>query len=75
MLIAVGFGDAYITFNGKTIYDGEADYHKRGKAKTLKYFELQARYKKGDWRVIKYGPLHGETFQRQGKNNWVCVKK
>lgn len=27
-----------------------------------------------DWRIIKHGPLHGETFQRQGEGRWVCVE-
>ena len=74
MTIAVGFGDARITFNDKTVYDGESDYQNGKKPKTLRTFELQARKKKGDWRFIHYGPMHGETFQRQGKNNWVCIE-
>jgi hypothetical protein len=75
MQIAVGFGDAFVTKNGKVIYDGEKDLRERGKARTVKYFENLARKEpKADWRIIKYSPLHGEIFQRQGKNNWVCVK-
>ena len=75
MMIVAGFGGAYISKNGKEIYNGESDYHKRGKAKTLRYFELLARKsQKADWRLVKIGPLHSETFQRQGKNNWVCIE-
>jgi hypothetical protein len=75
MMIAVGFGSAIVFKDGKMIYDGEADCHKTGKAKTVKHFEMLARKSpKSDWRIQKYGPMHGETFQRQGKNNWVCVE-
>lgn len=75
MLICVGFGDAYVTKNGKEIYNGEEDYRNGNKPKTIKYFENLARKNpKSDWRIIKYGPLHGETFQRHGKNKWVCVE-
>lgn len=28
-----------------------------------------------DWRVILEGPLHGETYQRQGEGRWVLVVK
>ena len=27
-----------------------------------------------DWRIVKFGPMHGETFQRQVENNWVCIE-
>ena len=75
MMIAVGFGGAYVTKNGKIIYNGEQDYSKRGKAKTVRSFENIARKESNaDWRIVKDGPMHGETFQRQGKNKWVCIE-
>ena len=27
-----------------------------------------------DWQVEIYGPMHGETYQRQGPGHWVMVK-
>lgn len=27
-----------------------------------------------DWRIILYGPLHGEVYQRHGKSQWVLVE-
>lgn len=75
MEIAVGFGMAIVTKDGKQIYDGEADYRQDKKIKRVRYFENLARKEpKCDWRIIKNGPMHGETFQRQGKNNWVCIE-
>lgn len=75
MEIAVGFGDAFVTKNGTIIYDGEKAYREGKTVKKVKYFENLARKEpKADWRIIKNGALHGETFQRQGKNNWVCIE-
>jgi len=75
MMIAVGFGSAIVTKNGKEIYDGERDLHDTGTAKTVKDIEVMAiKDPNCDWRIVKEGPLHGETFQRQGNNNWVCVE-
>lgn len=75
MMIAVGFGSAIVFKDGKPIYDGEADLHKTGKAKKVRYFEMLARKEPDhDWRIENHGPMHGETFQRQGKNNWVCIE-
>lgn len=74
-LIAVGFGSAYATKNGDIIYDGERDFAERGDAKTVADIEKLARKEPdADWRIVKYGPMHGETYQRQGKNMWVMVE-
>lgn len=27
-----------------------------------------------DWRIVLYGPLHGEVYQRHGKSQWVLVE-
>lgn len=75
MEISVGFGMAGITKDGKLIYDGEEDYRLYGKAKKLLHFEKMARKDPNhDWRFVKHGPMHGETFQRHDKNKWVCIE-
>lgn len=28
-----------------------------------------------DWRIVMFGPLHGEVYQRQGDAKWVLVEK
>jgi hypothetical protein len=28
-----------------------------------------------DWRIVLYGPLHGEVYQRQGAGEWLLVEK
>lgn len=28
-----------------------------------------------DWRIVLYGPLHGEVYQRHGLSEWMLVEK
>jgi len=77
MLICVGFGEAYVTKDGKEVYDGEEDSRKNDiyQVKTVGDIEKMAEKDPDhDWRVVKHGPLHGETFQRHGPNKWVCIE-
>lgn len=77
MLIAVGFGSAYVTRDGETVYN-EMDY--RDSVDGSEFWTVQtaenvaAQDPNHDWRIVKYGPLHGETFQRQGKGKWYCIE-
>jgi hypothetical protein len=71
MLVAVGFGMACVTKDGKCVWMEQQDKP----MKRVRYFEKLAKKEPDcDWRIIKHGPMHGETFQRQGKNNWICVE-
>jgi hypothetical protein len=75
MAICVGLGAAYVEKDGVQIYDGERAYQDGKKPKTVRYFENMARKDPDhDWRIVKHGPMHGETFQRHEKNKWVCVE-
>lgn len=73
MIIAVGFGSAMVTKNGELIYDEQSvedeKYWTVQDAENLAKLEPDC-----DWRIEKFGPLHGETFQRQGDANWVCIE-
>lgn len=73
MKITVGFGSAYVTKNGKIYYDGSmAEWEK---AKSLSAIERIARRSPdADWRLVMFGPLHGETYQRQGRKRWVMAE-
>lgn len=78
--LSQGFGGSHIELNRKIFYmpeiwrDGNVhDYFKT--LKTLMTFELRARKIKGDWRMVNDTPLHSEVYQRQGRNNWVMIKK
>lgn len=75
MSIVVGFGDAYVTKDGKKIYNGEKDWKNGKTPKTVDDIEKMAQKDPDhDWRIVKYGPMHGETFQRHRKNKWVCIE-
>lgn len=75
MLICVGMGMAVATKDGKVIYDGEEDLHNDKEPLAVKDIEaMAAQDPDHDWRIIKEGPLHGETFQRHGVENWVCIE-
>ena len=75
MMIAIGFGSAFVTKDDEQIYDGEADYQNNNEPKCVRDIEAMARLDPDhDWRITKYGFLHGETFQRHGEDAWVCVE-
>lgn len=74
MIIAVGFGSACVTKNGELVY------HEQGVENDDDYWTVQdaenAALKEPDcdWRIEKFAPLHGETFQRHGNGLWVCIE-
>lgn len=77
----MGFGGDTIYKDGKVFYQPEmwrdgtvGDAMKKNKS--LMWVELQARKSpNSDWRLKQDNPLYDKTYQRQGKNNWVLVKK
>ena len=72
MVIAVGFGDAFVTKDGQSVYS--EDRVEGDKFWVVQDAEnLAVKEPDCDWRIVKYGPMHCETFQRQGTANWVCV--
>lgn len=75
MLIAVGFGSANVTRDGECIYDEQQAEHANAPMWTVQDAENEAaKDHDHDWQIMKMGPLHGETFQRQGPARWVCVE-
>lgn len=75
MWICVGFGSAVATRDGELVYDGESEFHAGNEPKSVGDIEELAKEDPDhDWRIIKHGPMHGETFQRQGDGEWVCVE-
>lgn len=71
-LIAVGFGEATIRRDGEIVIDAERveDWMTFADAEAL-----AAADPNHDWRVVLHGPLHGETYQRQGDGVWLCVER
>jgi hypothetical protein len=72
--VAVGFGDAHVERDGRIIYRERPNTKRFAR---VRRFELMAqrRKRREDWRIVLDGPLHGETYQRQGKNHWVLVER
>lgn len=75
-LIAIGFGTAEVRRNGKMVIDGEKEAQEHDRWVTFEDAEQAAeKYPSHDWTVVLHGPLHGETYQRQGPRNWVLVER
>ena len=75
MSICVGFGCAVVTKDGKTIHGGERAWENGTEPWTVQDAEnTAAKDPDNDWRIVKYGPMHGETFQRHGPGKWVCIE-
>ena len=75
MVIAVGFGEATVTKNGKIIYD-ELSIKNEEDLWTLEDAELEAlKDEDNDWRIHLVAPLSERHYQRQGKNHWVLYAK
>lgn len=74
MVVAVGFGSAYVVKDGDLFYDGEQEWRQEREPKTLAQIEALAKQEPdADWQVILYGPLSGATYQRQGDAKWVLT--
>lgn len=74
-LIVVGFGDARVTRDGETLLDGEAYAQRTGNFMTFRDAErIASVVPDHDWRVVLNGPLHGETYQRHGPDDWWLVE-
>ena len=64
-----GFGGVEVT------RDDEYAGHDCGEHTQLSHIEALAKDDpEHDWRVEIIGPLHGETYQRQGEGLWVMVE-
>lgn len=75
MLIAVGFGIATVTKNGKEIYN-ENSIENESDLWTLKEAEEEAlKDEDNDWRIHLVAPLSERHYQRQDKNKWVLYGK
>jgi hypothetical protein len=72
--IGVGFGYAAV------LCDGQAVWHEPSNASwerlwtVLKAENRAKQNPDADWRIVLHGPLHGETYQRQGVKKWVLVE-
>ena len=73
--IAVGFGTAGLSRDDDIVIDGERAFQRGERVPTFADAEaLAIADPDHDWRVTLHGPLHGETYQRQGVGEWVLVE-
>jgi hypothetical protein len=71
--VAVGFGMAAVTKDGRCVYSEEpdADYED---IPTLQTFEDMARADPDhDWRLILEAPLRSREYQRHRDDEWVLI--
>lgn len=74
MIIGVGFGIATVTRDGNVVYsehevDDDDGYWTTADAERIAVVDPDH-----DWRIVKNGPLHGETYQRHGAGQWVMIE-
>lgn len=79
-IIAVGFGAAFVSRDGEQVLDGERRMESamEGEGGYLTFADaerLAVAEPDHDWRVTLHGPLHGETYQRQGPEVWLCIER
>lgn len=79
-IIAVGFGSAFVSRDGEQVLDGEQrmDREMKGEGEYVTFADaerLAVMDPDHDWRVVLHGPLHGETYQRQGAGVWLCIER
>lgn len=74
MVISVGFGEAYVTKDGEEIYN---EMNVPVTSEDFWTFKDAEEYARKDpnhrYRVVMYAPLHGETYERNDKGEWVLV--
>src|SRR6266566_6039967 len=74
-LIAVGFGDACVMRDGEEVYREPQDMVREDAFWDFARAEEEAaKDPDHDWRAVLFGPLHGETYQRQD-GKWLLVEK
>lgn len=69
--IGVGFGSSCLMRDGERVLDGE---NEDDPVTVQRCEDLASKDHDHDWRIVRCGPLHGETFQRHGPKEWVCVE-
>lgn len=72
-IVAVGFGDAHVERDGEVIF--RENSHDARFARVRRFENMAARDPDHDWRIVLFGPLHGEAYQRQGPRRWVLVER
>ena len=73
-VIAVGFGSAYLTKDGRFVYD-ELEVEDDNYMTVEQAEALAAADPDHDWRIALVAPLSERHYQRQGDKHWVLYEK
>lgn len=76
--IAVGFGSAGVTCDGKDIYSEPYDFDGEDESAIwtgAKAEEAASADPDHDWRIYKYAPLYEAVYQRHGEGQWVLIER
>jgi len=72
--IAVGFGAAFVAKDHETVFVETPDTEFEDCWTVAMAEAAAAADPDHDWRIVMDGPMHGETYQRQGEGRWVLVE-
>lgn len=72
--IAVGFGQAFVAKDDETVFVETPDTEFEECWTVAQAEAAAAADPDHDWRIVLDGPMHGETYQRQGEGRWVLVE-
>jgi hypothetical protein len=74
--IAVGFGSAGVTKDGKEVYSEPNDIDDEDAIWTGEHAEKAAAADPDhDWRIYKYAPLYESVYQRHAEGQWVLIER
>lgn len=76
MIIAVGFGSAYVTCDGQVVYEEPREPRNWLDFWTVEDAEREAiKSPEKIWKIYMNGPLQGRLYQRMGANKWLLIEK
>lgn len=73
--IAVGFGDASLQRNGKSVWCEKPGMDYKACMTVRQAEDMAATDSKADWRIVLHGPLWSRTYQRHGKGKWCLIEE
>lgn len=74
MWIAVGFGDAHVERDGEIVWSEPVGLDEDTFWTVADAEKAATTDPDHDWRIVKYGPLHGEVYQRHEPGKWVLIE-
>ena len=73
--IAVGFGSANVTCDGKEVYSESQDMDEDNIWTGADAESAALADPDHDWRISKYAPLYEAEYQRHGPGQWVLIRR